>query len=161
MENLLDNKIVELLNYRIQQEEYSARLYMQMSLWLDNKGYKHISKLYKNYSKEERQHAQWACDFLLNHGVTPELNTLESPYVEYKDCFEVLEDTLKHERDILKQCEELAQKAGELKSYALQSLAFKYCEEQVDEIGKAIDLLDHAKLTSDMLVLDHYEERYL
>ena len=161
MEKLLDDKIVELLNYRGQQEEYSARLYAQMSLWLDNKGYKHLSALYKEYAQEEREHAHWAREFLLNHGITPELKSLASPYTEYGSCMEVLEATLEHELDIQKQCEEMAEKALELKNAALRSLALKYCEEQVDEIGKAIDIIDHAKLTSDMLVLDHYVERYL
>jgi len=161
MENLLDAKIVDLLNYRIQQEEYSARLYMHMSLWLDNKGYKHMSKLYKDYSEEERAHAQWACDFLLNHGITPDLKAIPSPTSEYSSCMDLLEATLEHELDIQKQCEEMAEKALEFKNAALRSLALKYCEEQVDEIGKAIDLIDHAKLTTDMLVLDHYVERYI
>jgi len=43
----------------------------------------------------------------------------------------------------------------------LYQLGLKYCEEQIDEIQKAIDLIDQAKLTTDMLVFDHYVEKYL
>lgn len=162
MESLLDSKIVEALNYRIQQEELSARIYLQMSLWLDNMGYKNLAKLYKEYEQEERDHVGWATDFLLSFGIMPELKSLPSPTMEFSSCMELLEATLEHERDILKQCEELASKAlVEFKNFSLHHLALKFCTEQVDEVGKALDIIDHAKLTNDMLVLDHYVEKYL
>jgi len=161
MRNLLDEKIIELLNYRIQQEEFSSRLYHQMSLWFDNQGFKHLAALYKKYEGEEKLHAEWSMDFLLNFGITPQLQSLNSPVMEFESYMDVLEATLDHELMITKQCEELAQKALEMKHTGLFALASKYCAEQVEEVGKAIDILDHAKLTSDKLVLDHYVERYL
>lgn len=161
MKNLLDEKIVDVLNYRIQQEENSARLYKYMSLWLSNKGYSHLSELYRRYAEEERKHAEWAIEFLLNYGITPELKALNSPIMEFDSCMSVLEATLEHEILIEKQCETLHLAAVEYDKPALISLALRYCEEQAEEIGKTTDILDHAKLTSDMLVLDHYVERYL
>ena len=161
MRNLLKPEIVTLLNFRIQQEELSSRIYNQMSLWLENKGLSNLAKVYKNYSEEELTHAGWASEFLLNFGVTPELMTLPSPYIEYEDLKAILEITLDHELTITKQCEELAEKALTLKNAGLRALAEKYCTEQIDEVGKAIDMLDHFALTTDLLVLDHYVEKYL
>lgn len=160
-EMLLSKEIVTELNYRIQQEEFSSRLYKQMSLWFKNEGYAHLAELYSKYAAEEMNHAGWAEEFLLNHGIVPELKPLQSPYSEFGSCMEILEETLKHELDVTKQCEAMATKALKLGSHTLYSLASKYCSEQVEEVGKAIDIIDHAKLTSDMLVLDHYVERYL
>ena len=159
--NILSKEIVTELNYRIQQEEFSSRLYKQMALWFKNEGYAHLAALYTKYASEEMNHAGWAEDFLLNHGVTPELKPLQSPYAEYGSCMEILEETLKHELEVTKQCEAMANKALKMGSHTLYSLATKYCAEQVEEIGKAIDIIDHAKLTDDLLVLDHYIERYL
>ena len=68
---MLDKKIIELLNYRINQEQLSSRIYEQMSLWLDNKGLKNFSTLYKNYSDEELVHAGFAKEFLLAYGINP------------------------------------------------------------------------------------------
>lgn len=153
---MLDKKCIELLNYRIQQEEFSSRLYEQMSLWLDNKGYLNLSKLYDRYAQEELTHASWAKKYLLDYGINPSLKALPSPYVEYGSVKEIFDATLEHELQVTKQCEDLANHAVEEKYHVLYSLALKYCAEQQEEIGKAITLLDICKLTSDQLLLDTY-----
>ena len=158
---LLKKEIIADLNYRIQQEEFSSRLYKQMSLWFGNNGYAHLSQLYTKYATEEMNHASWAEGFLLNHGIMPELKPLQSPYAKYDSCMDILEETLKHELDITKQCETLASTALKAGSYTLYSLAIKYCAEQIEEVGKAIDIIDHAMLTKDLLVLDNYIKKYL
>jgi ferritin len=158
---LLSQEIINLLEYRITQEEESARLYRQMSLWLENKGYAHLAQLYDKYAEEERTHAKWSCNFLTSYGVLPKLKSLNSPDAEYECCMDVLEATLQHELEIERQCNEFSFKALQLKHSGLYALGLKYCTEQTEEIAKAMDILDHAKLTSDMLVLDHYVERYL
>lgn len=160
-DSLLPKEIVADLNYRIQQEEFSSRLYKQMALWFKNEGYAHLGALYTKYAAEEMNHAGWAEEFLLNHGIVPELRPIQSPYAEYTSCMQILEETLSHELEVTKQCEALASKALKMGSHTLYSLASKYCSEQIEEVGKAIDIIDHAKLTDDLLVLDHYIERYL
>ena len=62
---IISEKIIQLLNYRIQQEEFSSRLYLAMSVWLDFKGYFGASKLWKKYSEEEKAHSEWAYKYLL------------------------------------------------------------------------------------------------
>lgn len=160
-EQLLDKDVITLLEYRIMQEEASVRLYKQMALWLENKGYSHLAQLYNKYAGEERSHAGWACDFLLSYGITPKLKSLPAPEVEYSSCMDILESTLDHELEIERQCNEMTFRALQLKHFGLHALGLKYCSEQTEEIKKSLDIIDHAKLTSDMLVLDHYVERYL
>lgn len=154
--NLLSKKIVDTLNYRIQQEDFSSRLYEQLSLWLNDNGYLNTSKLYKKYASEESNHADWAKSFLLDYGITPTLMKLESPEMEINSLQDVFEVTLEHELDITRQCEELATTALKEGNHVLYHLASKYCGEQQEEIGKAITNLDILKLSSDMLIVDHY-----
>lgn len=161
MENLVNQEVIDILEERIQSEEFSVRLYRQMSLWLRNTGFAHLAALYDKYSGEELNHAKWASDFLLNLGVTPKLRAVQSPYMEFESVMNVLEATLEHEHKVLNECEAGAFKALSMKNMALYNLYLKYCAEQNEEVGKSIDLIDHAKLTEDMLVLDHYVERYL
>lgn len=153
---LLSAEVVELLNYRIAQEEASSRLYEQMALWLDDNGFMNTSKLYKKYSGEEMNHAGWAKQFLLDYGITPTLKALPSPEAEYTKILEILEATLAHETEITRQCEEMATKALKMNSHTLYSLAVKYCAEQVEEMGKSITNLDVYKLTSCDLMFDQY-----
>ena len=73
---LISDKTIELLNYRIEQEDYSSRLYLSMSLWLENAGYA-SAKLWKKYSSEEANHADWARTYLLSLGIQPKTGALE------------------------------------------------------------------------------------
>jgi ferritin len=153
---LLNDKVVKALNYRIQQEEQSSRIYEQMSLWLNNKGILNCSELYKRYADEELKHSQIAKNYLLDYGYTPVLAALQSPAMDLKTLTDVFETTLEHELLITKQCEELASEALKESNHVLYSLALKYCSEQQEEIGKAITLIDINKLSNDVLVVDHY-----
>jgi len=153
---ILNSKVVDALNYRIQQEDYSSRLYEQLSLWLNDNGYLNTSKLYKKYASEESNHSDWAKSFLLDYGVTPTLLKLESPEMEISGLKDVFEVTLEHELKITRQCEDLANQALQERNHVLYALSLKYCAEQQEEIGKAITNLDIFKLSSDMLIIDHY-----
>jgi ferritin len=154
--NLLDKKVVETLNYRTQQEELSARIYEQISLWFNNLGYKHLATLYKKYADEEMNHAGFSKSYLLDYGYTPELRTLDAPDMSYNSCLEVFQLTLDHELEVTRQCTELASLGLKEGNHVLYALASKYCAEQQEEIGKAINLLDIEKLTADKLILDTY-----
>lgn len=159
MENkskLLNDKTIEALNYRIQQEEHSSRIYEQFSLWFDNKGLLNCSKLFKNYADEEMVHANFAKQFLLDYGITPCLQPLPSPEMELNTVLDVFEAAHEHELLVTKQCNDLATMALKENNHVLYQLALKYCTEQQEEIGKTITLLDILKMSSDMLVVDHY-----
>lgn len=153
---ILNSKVVDTLNYRIQQEDYSSRLYEQLSLWLNDNGYLNTSLLYKRYASEESNHADWAKSFLLDYGVTPTLLKLESPEMEISGLKDVFEVTLEHELTITRQCEDLANQALQERNHVLYALALKYCAEQQEEIGKSLELISLLKLTTDNLILDTY-----
>lgn len=153
---LLKSEVVDLLNYRIQQEEFSSRLYEQMSLWLDDNGFMNTSQLYKKYATEEMNHAGWAKQFLLDYGYTPTLKTLNSPDGDYSKIMDILQATLDHELEVTRQCEDLTAKALKMGLFTLHNLGLKYCGEQVEEIGKAITMIDIYKLTNSDLVFDGY-----
>lgn len=156
--NLISEEAVQLLTYRIQQEEYSARLYESMSLYLNQIGMFSASKLYKKYSEEEWTHASWSKAYLLDYDVVVELDDLEAPPCNFNGILDIAEQSLKHELEIKRQCDELTKKAMEGGDFTLMALGLKYAAEQQEEIGKATNLLNILKLSSDMLVIDHYIE---
>lgn len=154
--NLISEKTISYLNFRIQQEEESSRLYEQMHLWLEDRGYLNTSKLYKKYSDEERSHAGWAKSYLLDFGVTPTLYELEAPSCMYEGLKDIFTKTLEHEELITTQIKEIGQEALKESDFVLFSLVIKYQAEQQEEIGKAITLLDISELSFDNLILDKY-----
>ena len=49
---------IDILNYRIEQEEQSSRLYQSMSLWLNDNGFMGAAKAWLKDSEGEMEHAQ-------------------------------------------------------------------------------------------------------
>ena len=142
MNELINQETIQLLQYRIQQEELSSRLYEQMSLYLNDKGYLQFAKLYKKYAEEEMKHSQWSKNYILSFGIKPELQRLDSPECEFDGLPDVINKTLEHEIEISKQCKSLAKFANDNDDYLLFDLAMKYCKEQVEELEKSYTLRD-------------------
>ncbi len=159
MNRLISKQVIELLTYRIQQEEESSRLYEQMSLFLNDRGYTNFSKLYKKYANEELNHAQWAKDYILSFGELPQLEDLDKQEISYKSLPDILRATLEHEIVIAEQCKALAAKAFELQDFMLFSLAQKYNYEQIEEIEKAQSFVDKLETFGEskevLLLLEH------
>lgn len=155
----LNKKIIDLLNYRIQQEEHSSRIYEQFALWLDDKGFKNFAALYYKYAHEELTHAKFAKDHLLAYGIKPELTKLPAPDMEFNSLKEILVLTLEHEHEITDQCNELTKTAAALDDFPTMTLGLKYCAEQVEELDKAQTFVDQIETFGDskevMITLEH------
>lgn len=153
---LISKKTIELLNLRIKQEEESSRLYDQMRLWFDDKGYINLAKLYKKYADEEMTHANWAKEYLIDYGFNPELSALEKPRNDWESPIDIFTATLDHEEFVTTEIAKIGKVALEAGDYVLFALVSKYQAEQQEEISKAVNNLDIAQLTNDNLILDQY-----
>ena len=153
---IISQKTIEILQKRIKSEEESSRLYEQFSLWLKNESYIALHKLFDKYASEERNHANWAKEYLMSFNIMPELPSLDEPINMITDVLQIAEETVKHETTITLECRELYKHALEEGDFNLITLAHKYNSEQVEEMDKALSLLDIVKMTNDKLILDHY-----
>lgn len=162
---LIDESCISFLNYRVQQEDQSSRIYLAMSLWLNNTGYLNGAKLWKKYSDEERGHADIARDYLLNMGVQPATAILEQPAEVYTGLPDIIRKSFDHEIEITQQCMELANHALKTGSHMLYELALHYLREQNEEHGKMQDLVDQLAAFGEdkiaMRLLDHELKDYL
>lgn len=139
---IISEKIIKLLNYRIQQEENSSRIYKAMSVWLDYNGFTGAAKLWQKYSDEERVHMEWAYQYLLDLNVNPETPSLPEPQLEFKGLPQIIALSYQHEVEITNQCKALAKAAQDEGDYLLLPLALKYCGEQVEELAKTQGWID-------------------
>jgi ferritin len=162
---LITDDCVKMLNYRIEQEDYSSRVYLAMSLWLDDKGYVNASKLWKKYSDEERAHADMAREYLLDLGIRPITPLLNQPVQEFSGLPQIIKDSHEHEAEITRQCKELASHAMKMGDHMLYQLAATYLKEQIEELGKAQNWLDQLESFGEdkiaMRLLDHEMKDYL
>jgi len=133
---------IDILNFRIEQEELSSRLYQAMSLWLNDNGFMGAAKAWLKDAEGEMEHAQWAKDFLLDMGVQPKLSTLTMPVQKFEGLCDIIEQSYAHEVLVTTQCNDLAKHAMQYGNHLLYQLAIKYLQEQQEELGKLQTLLD-------------------
>lgn len=139
---LTNEKIINLLNFRIKAEEDSSRIYKAMAVYLEFNGYQNAAKLWEKYSGEELKHAEWTYDYLQNLNVMPKVQVLEQPSATYAGLMDVILQSLNHEYAITEQCQELARVAQAESDYMTFELALKYLREQNEEIGKMTNFVD-------------------
>jgi ferritin len=161
MPDVFQKDYINILTFRIEQEELSSRLYEAMSLWLNNKGFEHAAKAWKKDSEDEMKHAQWAKDFLLDMGITPKLSTLEEPAASFEGLPDIIRKTFSHEVEVTQQCNDLAEFAFKAGNHLLYQLAIKYMQEQQEEMGRAQTLMDKlAAFGEDKIAMRLFEQDF-
>lgn len=142
---LINNTAIEFLNYRIEQEEYSSRIYLAMSMWLNNEGFSGASSLWKKYSGEELTHSDWARTYLLSFGIQPLTPALKQPTQSFAGLPEIIEMSYEHEITISTQIKKMADDAFKDGDHILYELCLKYLKEQVEEHDKMQNWVDQLK----------------
>jgi ferritin len=138
----VSDNLKRLLNYRIEQEEYSSRIYLAMSMWLTDNGYLGAGKLWRKYSDEEMSHAEKAREILLQFGHQPETPSLTKPPQTFTGLPDIIRKSYDHEMEITNQCAELTKAAMSEGNYMVMELGLWYSKEQAEEIGKMVDWMD-------------------
>jgi ferritin len=143
---LISDEMIKMLNYRIEQEEASSRLYLAMSLWLDVNGYTGAAKKWKQYSDEEKAHAEWSYKYLTDLNIIPTIPALETPKNDFKGGLpQIIVESYKHEIEITKQVTQFAKAANEAGDYMTFGIAQKFVAEQIEELAKTNTLVDKLK----------------
>lgn len=139
---LLSEGMVRLLNYRIEQEEFSSRFYMAMAMWLTNEGYLGAGKLWRKYSDEEMGHAEWARTHILSFGVQPLTPKLEMPQQTFSGLPQIIQLSYNHEITVSAQIKKLAGESLKEGDFMVHELALRYLKEQVEEHDKMQNWMD-------------------
>lgn len=136
---LINEELVEILQYRVNQEELSWRMYRAMQMWLEYNGYFGAAKLWKKYAQEELEHAEWTEQLLLSLNYKPEIRVIEPVKNDFSSLKSIVALSYQHEVDVLKQVEKLtdvADKANCTGKHSVYMLGHRFVQEQVDEINK-------------------------
>lgn len=161
----LSEEIVELLNFRIIEEEKSSRIYLAISLWFQDKAYFNLAKLYKKYSEEELKHGDKAREFLLSFNILPETRPIPNVSNDFLSVSDIIDKTLEHEALVTQQSKDLAKAALAEQDFLTFNLAQFYLSEQVEEMNKVWDLKNHLEsFGTDKIALklfDEFVETYL
>lgn len=162
---LISEDCIQYLNYRIEQEEYSGRIYLSMSMWLEDNGYLNAGKLWKKYSDEEMNHANDARTYLLSMGVQPTTPKLDAPPQNFEGLPDIIQRSYEHEIEVTTQIKDLSTHALKKADHMLYQLGLAYLKEQVEEHSKMQDLVDQLEAFGTdkiaMRLFDHELKDYL
>lgn len=146
---LLSPEIIAKVNYRINQEELSSRIYLGMAIYADYHGFAGMAKLWYKYAEEELTHAKMYYEYLLDMDIQPEVGTLVSQPRDYSGMVDIIEKSYEHEIEVTKQINELYHMASAEGCATLMELTLRNQKEQVEEIGKTTFWMDQLEAFGD------------
>lgn len=137
------------INKQINEELYSAYLYLSMSSWFDSIGLKGFANWMKVQFEEEMEHAMKFYNYLQFQGAEVKLMAISEPPHQWKSPLDAFEQTLAHEQHITKCINDLADLAENLRDRATQNFLQWFIDEQVEEEANDREIIDRLKLIGD------------
>ena len=155
---MIDREMEEAINRQINEEMYSAYLYMSMSAYFEEQGLNGFANwMYVQY-QEEMDHAMKFYRYLQERGGKVRLYEINEPPHEWESPLDAIEQTLKHEQHITKCINDLVDLAEKLKDRPTFNLLQWYIDEQVEEEANDEEIINQLKLIGDngqgLLMLD-------
>ena len=142
----MDNQTAQLLNQQINKEFYSAYLYLDFSVFFYDMGLSGFGNWFKIQAQEEQDHAMLFLQYLQNNDVKPVLEAIEKPAIATVSPKAVLEETLKHEKNVTALINAIYESAHQSKDYRTMQFLDWFVKEQCEEEMNAGDLLKRFEL---------------
>ena len=143
---MISKVLEQAINDQIQEELYSAYLYLAMSQYSESKNLKGFAHWLKAQYQEETSHAFKFMEHLQDRNGKVVLKAIEAPPVEYGSPVSVFEKVLAHEQHITDRISKLYELALAEKDYPAQILLQWFINEQVEEEASATFILEKLKL---------------
>lgn len=155
---MINKRIEDAINAQINEELFSAYLYLSMSAYFAGKSLNGFANWMRVQASEEQFHAMKFYDYLLERGGTVELLAIDKPEKEWDSIVDVFVATYDHEQHITSKINELVSISVEEKDFASQNFLQWYVNEQVEEEATASEILEQIKFLGDnkhgILMLD-------
>lgn len=142
----INQKIIDALNRQIQEEFYSAYLYLAMSADCEVKdlgGFAHWLKLQYH---EELEHAERIYAYIHDRGGVVKLEQIDQPRQSWESPQVLFEAALSHEQHITKCIYDLVELSQAQKDHATYSFLQWFVNEQVEEEKTVRDITQSIKL---------------
>ncbi len=143
---MLDEKMKEALIDQINEEFYSAYLYLSMSAYFSKIGLKGFANWMNVQYKEEVDHGMKMFNYVISRGEDVKLQAIKEPPSEWNSPLHAFEETLKHEQHITERINYLVDIAEEVKDRATYNFLQWFIDEQVEEEENDREIIDKLKL---------------
>ena len=155
---MLSNKLCDALNKQLNNELYSAYLYLSMSSYAGSIGLKGSANWFMVQYQEEMAHAMKFYNYINSRGGHVTLAAIAAPPAEFSSLLEMFEQTLNHEQFITASINELTDLALSEKEHATNIFLQWFVTEQIEEEENDRDIIGKLKLIGDngqgLLMLD-------
>ncbi|WP_456400002.1 ferritin [Mesoaciditoga sp.] len=145
----LSEKMAEAINKQINEEFYSAYLYLAMASYLESQKLKGAATWMEIQYQEEISHAMKFYAYMNERGARVVLKAIKEPQKEWNSMLEVFEDAYKHEQYITSLINDLANLAMEEKDHATLALLQWFINEQVEEEANTSEIVDKINFVKD------------
>ncbi|UCF58837.1 MAG: ferritin [Candidatus Bathyarchaeota archaeon] len=146
---MLSKRMVKALNKQINNEFYSAYLYLSMSAHSTFIGMKGFANWFMVQYQEEMTHVMKIYDYVNDQGGQVKLMAVAQPPAEFGSPLEMFEKTLKHEKFITKCINDLVNLAIEEKDHATNIFLQWFVTEQIEEEANDNEVLSKLKLVGE------------
>lgn len=143
---MLSKKMEIALNKQINEEFWSAYLYLSMSAHFEAEGLEGIARWFKNQFDEEQEHAMKIFNYVIERGGKVTLAPIREVHTTWPSVIEAFEATLAHEKIVTGFIYELVKLAKEEDDFATESMLRWFVDEQVEEESTAQGIIDTLKL---------------
>ena len=155
---MLSDRLQDAINRQINNELYSAHLYLSMSAYFESpdlNGFAHWMKL---QFEEETAHALKLFDYVNDRDGRVALGAIEQPQVEFESPHSVMRSALEHERLVTSMINDLYALAISERDYPTHVLLEWFVSEQVEEEKVLNEIVAHMDLIGNdgtgLLIMD-------
>ncbi len=146
---MLSANVIKLLNAQMNLEFYSSNLYLQMSAWCAQKGYKGAASFLSAHAAEEMAHMRKLFTYLNETGAKAIIEKIDAPVQDFASLKQVFELTFQHEQLITSKINELVGKTFEEKDFSAFNFLQWYVAEQHQEEHLFHSILDKFAIIGD------------
>ena len=143
---MLDKKVYKLLNEQINKELYSAYLYLDFSIFYDEKGLDGYSNWYMIQAQEERDHAMLMLQYLQMCGEKVTLDEIGKPDKKLVNLIDPLKAGFEHEQYVTSLINDIYSAAYDVKDFRTMQFLDWFVKEQLEEEKNADDMIKKMEL---------------
>lgn len=143
------NTMEDALNKQINEELFSSFLYLSMSAWFEEKNLRGFAHWMRVQFGEEQKHAEKFYRYLVERGWRVKLDAIAKPQFEWESPLSAFEAAYAHEKHITKCIHTLMDQAVKEKDYATQGLLQWFVNEQVEEEGSTLEIVEKLRMIGD------------
>lgn len=143
---MLDTNVKDLINAQINEELYSAYLYLDFADYYHERGLDGFANWFDMQAQEERDHAMLMRTYLHNNGAKITLEAIAKPDMRYESVESPLQFSLEHEQHITACINKIYKAASDIHDYRTMQFFDWFVKEQGEEEKNAKDLIQKYEL---------------